>query len=74
MGSGKPITSFSTLTSRVIVAYLMAYAFDLGYSSCWLNIPIGWGLGVAMSLPRYFSKKWMAKRVVAGAAAVEEAI
>ena len=68
------LTSFSTLTSRVIAAYLMAYAFDLGYSSCWLNIPIGWGLGVAMSLPRYFSKKWMAKRVVAGAAAVEEAI
>ena len=67
------LTSFSTLALRVAVAYIMVYALNIGYSACWLNIPFGWGLGVAMSLPRYFSKKWMAKRVVAAApAAVEE--
>ena len=63
------LTSFSTLALRVAVAYIMVYALNIGYSACWLNIPFGWGLGVAMSLPRYFSKKWMAKRVVAAAPA-----
>ena len=58
------MTSFTTLTVRVCAAYLMVYAFDVGYAACWLNIPFGWGLGVLMSIPRYVSKRWMTKRVV----------
>lgn len=58
------MTSFTTLTVRVCVAYLMVYAFDVGYAACWLNIPFGWGLGVLMSIPRYLSNRWKTKRVV----------
>ena len=58
------LTSFSTLGLRVAAAYIMVYAFDVGYAACWLNIPFGWGLGVLMSMPRYFSGAWKAKRVV----------
>ena len=58
------MTSFTTLAVRVCAAYLMVYAFDVGYAACWLNIPFGWGLGVLMSIPRYVSKRWMTKRVV----------
>lgn len=58
------LTSFSTLGIRVAVSYLMAYVLGVGYAACWLNIPFGWGLGVLMSIPRYFSKAWMSKRVV----------
>ena len=41
-----------------------AYAFNVGYASCWLSLPVGWALGIAITYPRYFSKKWMTKRVV----------
>ena len=58
------MNSFATLTTRVVVAYLMVYAFDVGYAACWLNIPFGWGLGVLLSVPRYFSGRWKNKRVV----------
>ena len=61
------MTSFSTLTFRVCVAYLMVYVFDLGYASCWLNIPFGWGLGMLLSCGRYFSGRWKAKRIVGDA-------
>ena len=33
-------------------------------AACWLNIPFGWGLGVLLSVPRYFSGRWKNKRVV----------
>lgn len=58
------MNSFATLTTRVVVAYLMVYSFDVGYAACWLNIPFGWGLGVLLSVPRYFSGRWKNKRVV----------
>mgnify|MGYP003180637580 FL=1 len=47
-----------------MVSYLLAYAFSVGYSSCWLSLPVGWALGICITYPRYFSKKWMTKRVV----------
>lgn len=65
------MTSFTTLTCRVIASYLMAYAFGLGYASCWLNIPVGWSMGVLLCLPRYFSRRWVSKRVV-GSPEIEE--
>ena len=54
-------TSLTTLTARVTVSYLLAYAFNVGYASCWLSLPVGWAFGVAMTYPRYFSKKWMSE-------------
>ncbi len=61
------MTSFTTLTVRVCVAYIMVYAFNVGYAACWLNIPFGWGLGVLLSGGRYFSGRWETKRVVGDA-------
>ena len=58
------VTSLATLSARVAVSYLLAYAFNVGYASCWLSLPVGWALGIAITYPRYFSKKWMTKRVV----------
>lgn len=57
-------TSLATLSARVASAYLLAYAFHVGYASCWLALPVGWTLGIAITYPRYFGKKWMEKRVV----------
>ena len=58
------VTSLATLSARVAVSYLLAYAFNVGYASCWISLPVGWALGIAITYPRYFSKKWMTKRVV----------
>ena len=58
------VTSLATLSARVAVSYLLAYAFSVGYASCWLSLPVGWALGIAITYPRYFGKKWMSKRVV----------
>ena len=66
------VSSFSTLGIRVVASYVMAYALDVGSAACWLNIPFGWGLGVLMSMPRYFSKAWMKKRVVGSVLSPDE--
>ena len=58
------VCSLGSLGVRVAAAYLMAYAFQVGYSSCWKAVPIGWGVGLLMVLARYFSKAWMTKAVV----------
>ena len=52
---------------------LLAYAFSVGYASCWLSLPVGWALGIAITYPRYFGKKWMSKRVVRDPVRVVEA-
>ena len=56
--------SFMTLALRVAVAYAMVYLLDVGYHACWWNVPFGWGLGLVLALPRYFSGVWKTKRVV----------
>lgn len=67
------MTSFCTLALRVTVAYIMVYALDVGYAACWLNIPFGWTLGILLNYPRYFSRRWMTKRVVRDPIPVDEA-
>ncbi len=67
------VTSLTTLSARVAVSYLLAYAFSVGYASCWLSLPVGWALGIAITYPRYFGKKWMSKRVVREPVRVVEA-
>lgn len=67
------MTSFCTLALRVAVAYIMVYALDVGYAACWLNIPFGWTLGILLNYPRYFSRRWMTKRVVRDPIPVDEA-
>ena len=58
------LMSFATLGLRVLAAYVMVYAFDVGSAACWYNIPFGWGLGCLLGIPRYLSGAWKSKRVV----------
>lgn len=58
------MATLSSLATRVIVAYAMAYVFHMGHSSCWKAVPIGWAVGFAMALTRYFAGTWKRKIVV----------
>jgi putative MATE family efflux protein len=58
------LCSFSTLGARVISAYLMVFAFGVGYQAVWYAVPIGWVLCVIMSWGRYFAGTWEKKAVV----------
>ena len=67
------VTSLATLLGprrRLLPAGL---CFSVGYASCWLSLPVGWALGIAITYPRYFGKKWMSKRVVRDPVRVVEA-
>ncbi|MDL2300309.1 MATE family efflux transporter [Clostridiaceae bacterium OttesenSCG-928-D20] len=67
-GSGDVIFStlrtLLSLTTRVVGAYFMVYALGLGYASTWQATPIGWGLILFISIPRYLGKKWENKGIV----------
>lgn len=55
--------SLSSLSIRVIFAYLFAYVVHLGYPSCWYSIPIGWIFSLGLVFFRYRSGKWKEKSV-----------
>ena len=67
-GSGDAITStiamLTTLSVRVLTAYLLAYVFHWGYNVAWVTMPIGWILAACVSYTRYFSGKWKSKVIV----------
>lgn len=67
-GSGDVIFSslgtLSSLAVRVILAYIMVYAFDVGYRACWLSVPVGWIVAFAIAFLRYLSGGWKKKSVV----------
>lgn len=71
-GSGDVIFStlgtMSSLVIRVIFAYIFAYGLELGYSSCWISMPIGWVCALAVATLRYASGKWKLKAVVSAPA------
>jgi putative MATE family efflux protein len=52
------LSSLSNLFSRVVIAYVLAYAFHMGPASIWWSIPIGWGIGAVFSFLRVRSEKW----------------
>lgn len=55
--------SLSTLGTRVILAYVLVYAFSFGYQAAWYPVPVGWALCVALAVGRYLSGKWETKSV-----------
>jgi len=59
--------SLITLTSRVSLAYILVFCFDFGYSVIWRTIPVGWLLGLALSLIRYRAGTWKTKLIVGDA-------
>jgi len=74
-GSGDVIYStlctFSSLIIRVATSYTMAYVFDMGYSSAWKAVPVGWSVSVILVLARYFRGTWQTKGIIKGEAQLE---
>jgi len=74
-GSGDVVyTTSASLTSliiRISSTFLLAYVFQIGYTSIWLTIPIGWTVSFIMGLIRYFSGAWQKKALVRADAAKE---
>lgn len=58
--------SLTTLTSRVSLAYILVFCFDFGYSVIWHTIPVGWLLGLVLSLLRYRAGTWKSKTITGG--------
>lgn len=56
------ISALCNLGSRVILAYVLA--FIIGKSAIWWAIPIGWAIGLVISLVRYKSGKWKGRSLV----------
>ncbi len=55
-------SSLFNLISRVVIAYSMAHF--IGEGAIWWSIPIGWGIGAAISFFRYKSGKWKSIHVI----------
>jgi len=58
--------SLTTLTSRVSLAYILVFCFDFGYSVIWHTVPVGWVMGMILSLIRYKAGTWKKKIIVGG--------
>ena len=75
-GSGDPlaaaVVSLVALAARVSAAYIMAYVFDGGYSSCWKTYIIGWTLALIVAVVYYYKGNWRKKAVVSKKAAEAE--
>jgi len=56
--------SLAVLGTRVALAYIFVYVFDIGYASCWLTMPIGWAVGFVVAVTRYISGRWKTKGIV----------
>lgn len=58
--------SLTTLTSRVSLAYILVFCFDFGYSVIWRTVPVGWVMGMLLSLIRYKTGTWKKKAITGG--------
>ena len=74
-GSGDPlaaaVVSLVALAGRVSTAYIMAYVFDGGYSSCWKTYIIGWALALVVAVIYYYKGNWRKKAIVTRKTEVE---
>ena len=56
-------TTFADLFLRVIIAYILVLAFQMGYAGvCW-SYPIGWILGTGLSVIFFRTGKWKQARL-----------
>jgi len=56
--------SLISLAIRVVVSYMMVYAFGVDFSAIWKAMPVGWVFCLAMVLWRYHTGGWREKGVV----------
>ena len=59
------VSAFSMWAFRVGCSYLLADRFGLGVASVWLAMMIDWVFRAAVFLWRFFSGKWLEKRLAA---------
>ena len=67
-GAGNPVASMLisliALSTKVAIAYIMVYTFDVGYSACWKANTYAWLVALAVSLIHYASGKWKNRAIV----------
>ncbi len=67
-GCGAPMASTSAsiiaLGVRIAAAYIMVYAFGVGYEACWENVVYGWSCALAFDLIYYATGHWKTKSLV----------
>ena len=67
-GCGAPMASTAAsciaLGVRLAAAYIMVYAFSVGYEACWENVVYGWSCALAFDLVYYFSGNWKRKSLI----------
>lgn len=56
------VSGMTELAGRVIFAYMLVR--PLGVTGIWIATPIAWSMGAAVPLIRYYSGKWMTKKLV----------
>lgn len=56
------ISGVTELIARIIFAYILVIPF--GSTGIWLATPIAWGCGAAIPVIRYYSGKWLTKKLV----------
>lgn len=56
------ISGITELVSRIIFAYILVGPFKI--TGIWMATPISWALGAAVPVARYYSGKWVNKKLV----------
>jgi len=56
------IAGLTELSGRIVFAYLLSYF--IGIKGIWLATPISWGCGCIIPVVRYYSGKWMSKKLL----------
>ncbi len=67
-GCGDPMAATAAsciaLGVRVVFAYIMVYAFGVGYEACWENLAYGWSAALLFDIIYYASGRWKTKSLV----------
>ena len=70
-GCGDPapslIAALLALGGRVCGSYAMAYAFNMGYSSCWRSCVVGWTLALCFAGLYFMSGRWRTRGIARAA-------
>lgn len=56
------ISGITELVGRIIFAYILVS--PMGVTGIWIATPISWAMGAAIPIIRYYSGKWIIKRLV----------
>ncbi len=56
------LSGITELAGRIIFAYILVN--PMGVTGIWVATPISWAMGAAIPVIRYYSGKWVAKRLV----------